>query len=269
MCPKLGVRVSPRSLLRALGQGCQLCFDTKTFSSSCSRLGCSIPGLVWGSGAARLDAAGCASTVMEMSLQTSSLKTTFTRWPDLCGLEPAGATREGFQPPNTPRERGGGRKGGGTSSPSQGGIEEQCSAQRCSEHLHTCGQPRVTQAPAGITQHRGGAAHITPPPAFFGRAAWRVSAGNKALHGLFCRTTRRAFLFYPKMWPRLPWGGREAPKDTDFAPPPSPDSCMELTAWMFSMLPSRTLLMTFYCYYQSPCKEPWDWSSPEPPSWGQ
>lgn len=51
---------------------------------------------------------------------------------------------------------GGGRKGGGTSSPSQGGIEEQCSAQRCSEHLHTCGQPRVTQAPAGITQHRGG-----------------------------------------------------------------------------------------------------------------
>lgn len=156
MCPKLGVRVSPRSLLRALGQGCQLCFDTKTFSSSCSRLGCSIPGLVWGSGAARLDAAGCASTVMEMSLQTSSLKTTFTRWPDLCGLEPAGATREGFQPPNTPRERGGGRKGGGTSSPSQGGIEEQCSAQRCSEHLHTCGQPRVTQAPAGITQHRGG-----------------------------------------------------------------------------------------------------------------
>lgn len=85
----------------------------------------------------------------------SSLKTTFTRWPDLCGLEPAGATREGFQPPNTPRERGG-REGGGTSSPSQGGIEEQCSAQRCSEHLHTCGQPRVTQAPAGITQHRGG-----------------------------------------------------------------------------------------------------------------
>lgn len=164
---------------------------------------------------------------------------------------------------------GGGRKGGGTSSPSQGGIEEQCSAQRCSEHLHTCGQPRVTQAPAGITQHRGGAAHITPPPAFFGRAAWRVSTGNKALHGLFCRTTRRAFLFYPKMWPRLPWGGREAPKDTDFAPPPSPDSCMELTAWMFSMLPSRTLLMTFYCYYQSPCKEPWDWSSSVPPSWGQ
>lgn len=102
---------------------------------------------------------------------------------------------------------------------------------------------------------QGGAAHITPPPAFFGRAAWRVSTGNKALHGLFCRTTRRAFLFYPKMWPRLPWGGREAPKDTDFAPPPSPDSCMELTAWMFSMLPSRTLLMTFYCYYQSPCKE--------------
>lgn len=85
----------------------------------------------------------------------SSLKTTFTRWPDLCGLEPAGATREGFQPPNTPQERGG-REGGGTSSPSQGGIEEQCSAQRCSEHLHTCGQPRVTQAPAGITQHRGG-----------------------------------------------------------------------------------------------------------------
>lgn len=27
--------------------------------------------------------------------------------------------------------------------------------------------------------------------------------------------------------------------------------------------------MTFYCYYHSPRKEPWGWSSPKPPSWGQ
>lgn len=107
--PKRGVRVSPRSLLRVLGQGRQLCADTSTLCSSCSPpggtsgLGGSILGTFWGPGAAPAGAAGSACAVVEMSLQTSSLKTTLTRWMDPRGLEPAGAERGGFQPPNTPR----------------------------------------------------------------------------------------------------------------------------------------------------------------------